>query len=72
MPNRLRDRYLAAVFEALIQYGQAGGELHLLSRQEGSKLIIELTLDDNAAYQAKLSEVMNARMMSETYTKQQA
>jgi len=61
MPDRLRDRYLTDVFEALIQYSHEGSELRLHSRQEDDRLVIEITLDDNNAYQAKLSQVMNAR-----------
>jgi hypothetical protein len=61
MPDRLRDRYLTDVFEALIQYSHEGGELRLHSVQEDDRLVVEITLDDNDAYQAKLSQVMNAR-----------
>jgi hypothetical protein len=59
LPNRVRDRYLRDIFEALIRYAHEEREIRLSSEQDDGALIVHLRLADNDAFQMKLSEVMS-------------
>ena len=58
VPGRLRDRHLAQVLEALIQYSAAGGELSLTSDGVDNRLVIAITIQDSHAYDERLRQIM--------------
>ena len=53
MRNRLRDRNFQAMLEALIDYADEGGMYSFISDGDEKRLVIQITVDDQAAYTAK-------------------